>query len=88
MPTEYQQAIGTLNYIAQHTCPDIAYTVNSLSRYTTHPINKHWVALKHLLCYLKVTLCLSLGLGQSCGSDMGGLVGWADANYTNNQMDR
>ncbi|MBW0467259.1 hypothetical protein O181_006974 [Austropuccinia psidii MF-1] len=83
MLMEYQQAIGTLNYIAQHTCPDISYTVNSLSRYGTHPNNKHWAALKHLLCYLKSTLSLSLLFSQHCSSDLTGLVGWADADYAN-----
>ncbi|MBW0473789.1 hypothetical protein O181_013504 [Austropuccinia psidii MF-1] len=47
--TAFQQAIGSLNYLAQHTHPDILFTVNSLSRYATHPTDKHWVALKHLL---------------------------------------
>ncbi|MBW0526912.1 hypothetical protein O181_066627 [Austropuccinia psidii MF-1] len=75
MRTEYQQAIGTPNYIAQHIFPDIAYTVTSLSRYATHPTNKHWVALKHLLRYLKGSLCLSLCLSRTCSSDMDGLVG-------------
>ncbi|MBW0548996.1 hypothetical protein O181_088711 [Austropuccinia psidii MF-1] len=88
MLTEYQQAIGTLNYIAQHTRPDISYTVNSLSRYTTHPNNKHWVALKHLLRYLKRTLSLSLCFSQHCSSDLRGLVGWADSDYANDRIDR
>ncbi|MBW0465600.1 hypothetical protein O181_005315 [Austropuccinia psidii MF-1] len=81
MLTEYQQAIDILNYIAQHTLPHISYTVNSLSRYATHPNNKHWVALKHILHYLKGTLSLSLCYIQHCSSDLRGLVGWADAEY-------
>ncbi|MBW0485270.1 hypothetical protein O181_024985 [Austropuccinia psidii MF-1] len=47
--TAFQQAIGSLNYLAQHTCPDILFKFNSLSRYATHPTDEHWVALKHLL---------------------------------------
>ncbi|MBW0514748.1 hypothetical protein O181_054463 [Austropuccinia psidii MF-1] len=58
--TAFQQDIGSLNYLAQHTHPDILFTVNSLSRYATHPTDKHWVALKHLLRYLKGSLDLCL----------------------------
>ncbi|MBW0485289.1 hypothetical protein O181_025004 [Austropuccinia psidii MF-1] len=58
--TTFQQAIGILNYLAQHTRPDISYTVNALLRHTAHPTNKHWVALKHPLRYPKGSsgLCL------------------------------
>ncbi|MBW0511287.1 hypothetical protein O181_051002 [Austropuccinia psidii MF-1] len=30
--TEYQQAIGLLNYLSQHTRPDIMFSVNQVSR--------------------------------------------------------
>ncbi|MBW0497804.1 hypothetical protein O181_037519 [Austropuccinia psidii MF-1] len=58
--TGYQQVIGSLNYLAQHTQPDILFTVNSLSCYSTYPSERHWVALKHLLRYLNGTsqLCM------------------------------
>ncbi|MBW0473356.1 hypothetical protein O181_013071 [Austropuccinia psidii MF-1] len=84
--TAFQRAIGSLNYLAQHTRPDILFTVNSLSRYATHPTDKHWTALKHLLRYLKGSsnLCLHYFNGES----QGGLVGWADADYANDRSDR
>ncbi|MBW0524297.1 hypothetical protein O181_064012 [Austropuccinia psidii MF-1] len=83
--TSFQQAIGSFNYLAQNTCPDILFTVKSLSRYATHPTDKHWVALKHLLSYLKGSLDLCLHYfnceNGSC------LIGWADANYENDRSD-
>ncbi|MBW0547319.1 hypothetical protein O181_087034 [Austropuccinia psidii MF-1] len=81
----FQQPIGSLNYLAQHTRPDILFTVNSLSRYATHPTDKHCVALKHLLQYLKGSLDLSLPYFNS--NDKEGLVGWADADYANDRSD-
>ncbi|MBW0540391.1 hypothetical protein O181_080106 [Austropuccinia psidii MF-1] len=84
--TAFQQAIGSLNYLAQHTRPDILFTVNSLSRYATHPTDKHWVALKHLLRYLKGSLDLCLHYFNN--NDEEGLVGWADADYANDRSDR
>ncbi|MBW0549977.1 hypothetical protein O181_089692, partial [Austropuccinia psidii MF-1] len=56
----YQHAIGSLNYLAQHTRPDIMFTVNQLSRFLTKPTTKHWTELKHLLRYLNGTLTYQL----------------------------
>ena len=35
------------------TCQDIAYSVSVLSQYMSSPIVSHWVAVEHILCYLK-----------------------------------
>ncbi|MBW0535667.1 hypothetical protein O181_075382 [Austropuccinia psidii MF-1] len=85
--TAFQQAIGSLNCLAQHTWPDISFTVNALSRHTAHPTDKHWVALKHLLQYLKGSsgLCLHYKKAISKEHDV---IGWADADYANDRMDR
>ena len=37
------------------TCPDIAYVVNKLSRYTSNPGPDHWKAIVRVLRYLKYT---------------------------------
>ncbi|MBW0464440.1 hypothetical protein O181_004155 [Austropuccinia psidii MF-1] len=81
--TSYQQAIGSLNYLAQHTQPNISYTLNTLSRYATHPKARNWVALKHLFRYLKGSsgICLHYTNQDSHSSD--GLMGRADAHYAN-----
>ncbi|MBW0507580.1 hypothetical protein O181_047295 [Austropuccinia psidii MF-1] len=84
--TGYQQVIGSLNYLAQHTRPDILFTVNSLSRYSTHPSERHWVALKHLLRYLKGTSQLCMYYSRD-GYEKG-LVGWADAYYANDRCNQ
>ncbi|MBW0572269.1 hypothetical protein O181_111984 [Austropuccinia psidii MF-1] len=58
--TSFQQAIGSLNYLAQHTRPDIMFTVNQLSCYSVKPTVKHWTMIKYLMHYLKATLNYSL----------------------------
>ncbi|MBW0540065.1 hypothetical protein O181_079780 [Austropuccinia psidii MF-1] len=88
MITHFQQAIGTLNYIAQHTRPDILFTVNILSRHSTHPTAKHWVALKHLLRYLQASCDLSLCYSRPKEKKESSLIGWADADYANDRFDR
>ncbi|MBW0518069.1 hypothetical protein O181_057784 [Austropuccinia psidii MF-1] len=80
-------SIGTLNYIAQHTRPDILFTVNVLSRYSTHPTAKHWVALKHLLRYLQASCDLSLCYSRPKEKKESSLIGWADADYANDRFD-
>ena len=37
------------------TCPDIAYAVNKLSRFTSNPSKDHWKALVRVLRYIKYT---------------------------------
>ncbi|MBW0567328.1 hypothetical protein O181_107043 [Austropuccinia psidii MF-1] len=86
--TPYQQAIGSLNYLAQHTRPDIMFTVNQLSRYSTKPTSKHWTAVRHLLRYLKGTMLFVLIFSKAKDKDETMLVGWADSNYANDKIDR
>lgn len=50
---EYARIIGSLMYIANCTRPDIAYSVNRLSRYTSNPGKDHWKAIVRVLGYLK-----------------------------------
>ncbi|MBW0504584.1 hypothetical protein O181_044299 [Austropuccinia psidii MF-1] len=40
--TWYQSVIGSLNYLALGTWPDISFAVNYLARYSTCPTEEHW----------------------------------------------
>ncbi|MBW0483463.1 hypothetical protein O181_023178 [Austropuccinia psidii MF-1] len=84
--TLFQQAIGTINYIAHHTRPDILFSINQLSRYSIRPGRCHWSALKHLLCYLKGTRNKCLIYNQTSSKDP--LTRWADADYANMKDDQ
>jgi Reverse transcriptase (RNA-dependent DNA polymerase) len=44
----YLSAVGTLQYLATSTCPDISFTVGVLARFHSNPGIKHWNAVKHL----------------------------------------
>jgi len=48
----YATVIGKLMYLVMCTHPDIAYTVQELARFMSNPGKLHWIAAKHLLCYL------------------------------------
>ena len=56
----YSQIIGSLQYLANGTRPDISYSVSKLARYTSCPNRTHWDALDRVLRYLKGTIHLGL----------------------------
>ena len=47
-------------YLVTTTHPDIAYTVGVLARFNSNPGWVHWLAVKHLLHYIKGTLDYSI----------------------------
>ncbi|KAK6140518.1 hypothetical protein DH2020_025748 [Rehmannia glutinosa] len=53
---EYARVIGSLMYLTNCTCPDIAYSVSKLSRFTSNPSTDHWKAVRRVLRYLKYTM--------------------------------
>ncbi len=71
----YASIVGSLLYIACNTRPDIASTVNKLTKYMSDPKTQHWEMLMYLLGYLKATKSMGLHLGKSdlctayCDSD-------------------
>ncbi|MBW0469796.1 hypothetical protein O181_009511 [Austropuccinia psidii MF-1] len=84
--TSFQQGIGSLNYLAHHTRPDIFFTKNQLSKYSLKPNQCHWNALKHLLHYLNGTKDKCLVYKQKLIKEA--LTRWADADYANDKEDR
>lgn len=53
----YHELVGSLNYIAQATRPDIVFAVGCLSKFLANPGCRHWDAAIQVLRYLKTT-CL------------------------------
>ncbi|MBW0479544.1 hypothetical protein O181_019259 [Austropuccinia psidii MF-1] len=88
--TMYQRAIGYLNYLSQHTRPDLVYTVNQLARFSTKPNVNHWNALKHVFRYIKGTADWGIHYQSRIKADESKpvLEGWADSDYANCSVDR
>ena len=63
-------------YAALGTRPDIAYAVQTVSRFTSKPGPEHWEAVKRIFRYLKGTMELWL----SYGGVKKELTGYADAD--------
>ena len=61
----YLNAVGTLQYLATSTRPDISFAVGVLARFNKNPGIEHWKAVKHLFRYLKGSLDYQLVYGPS-----------------------
>lgn len=72
----YAALIGSLNYLAVCTRPDIAQAVGALARYMDAPTEAHWSAAKGVLRYLHGTRDMGIVYGNGMG-----LQGYCDADY-------
>ena len=68
--------VGSANYTAIGTRPDISYVISILSRYLDNPGPDHWAAIKHLFAYLSGTADYELVFGLEEHS----LLGYTDAD--------
>jgi hypothetical protein len=80
MKTPYRELVGSLNYAAVATRPDIAYAVSRLSSFNDCYLPDHWSAAIRVLRYLKGTKDISLVLGSDRTPS---LIGYSDSDYAN-----
>jgi hypothetical protein len=75
-----QKAVGMLNYLALHTRPDLAFTINVLAQFASNPTLTHWAMIKHVPRYLVGSI--NIGVEFSKSSNLGAVLNdWADADY-------
>ena len=79
----YQQAIGSLLYLAFATRPDIAYSVIKLSRFTTNPSIEHKNAIIKIFKYLIGTKDLGIvyTINNNSKNNYYYIKGYCDADY-------
>ncbi|KAF0775927.1 hypothetical protein AaE_000373, partial [Aphanomyces astaci] len=75
--SEYRSMVGSLMYLMTCTRPDIAHTVQRLSRHLHDPREPHLVGAKRLLRYIKGSM--SQGITFTPNSPV--LVGYCDASW-------
>ena len=73
----YRGLIGSLNYLANTSRPDITFVVRSLSRFVQNPGKLHWNQAKHVLRQLKATENRKLYCEKA---DKMRFVGYSDAD--------
>ena len=85
-PRRYREAVGSLVYAMTCTRPDICWVVTKLSQFLTNPTKEHWVAVKHVLWYLKGTFDFELCY-RKCDDGLT-LIGYSDADWASSTDDR
>ncbi|KAK4389803.1 Retrovirus-related Pol polyprotein from transposon TNT 1-94 [Sesamum angolense] len=79
----YASAVGSIQYVAQCTRPDIAYALSVTSRYQACPGEVYWTAVKTILKYLRRTKDVFLVYG---GGELI-LEGFSDASFQSDDDD-
>ncbi|XP_075080638.1 secreted RxLR effector protein 161-like [Nicotiana tabacum] len=51
----YAYVVGSLMYVMLCTRPDICFAIGVVSRFQSNPGREHWIAVKHIIKYLKRT---------------------------------
>ena len=77
----FMKAVGSIQYIAAVTRPDIAYSAHTLARHTAGSATKHWMAFPHVMRYLQSTIDVALtfnGSGNESVVDV-----YSDADFAN-----
>ena len=84
----YRSAIGSLQYLAVNTRPDISVAVSILARHVENPKVADWTEVKRVFRYLKYTIDKKLRLGNTEATNDKRLIGYADADWGNDAQDR
>ena len=81
----YLAAVGSLNYLAIGTRPDLAHVVGELGQFNSNPGPGHWKVVQHVLKYLKGTADLGLTYGPSNPDSQCTLQAYCDASYAGDE---
>ena len=80
----YASVVGSLMYAMLCTRPDICYAIGIVSRYQSNPGLAHWIAVKHILKYLRRTRNYMLIYS---GADLNP-IGYTDSDFMSDKDSR
>ena len=83
-PKLYQQIVGSLQYAAGGTRPDIAYAVSTIAKFCHQTTELHMTAAKRVLRYLKQTRDLNLTYVKESPE---AIIGYSDADWAGDVQD-
>ena len=75
----FRELVGLLMFLCNVTRPDLAYSVNVISRYVNNYNKNHWEAGKRILKYLKGTL--NHGISYCYDNRAFNLTGYCDSDF-------
>nr|GFD08153.1 retrovirus-related Pol polyprotein from transposon TNT 1-94 [Tanacetum cinerariifolium] len=76
----YALAVGSIMYAVRCTRPDVAFAQNLVSRYQQNSRKLHWVAVKHILKYLRNTRDMFLVYGGKPDTELD-VISFCDASW-------
>jgi hypothetical protein len=79
-PYPYREVLGSLQYLACKTRPDLAFAVNFAQRFTEHPSPKNINDVKQILRYVKGTVKAGL-LFSTTPTDQLTIEAYSDSDY-------
>ena len=82
----YASAVGSIMYAVKCTRPDVAFAQNITSQFQQNPGEKHWIAVKHILKYLRNTKDMFLVYGGNPSTELC-VTGFCDASFQSNKDD-
>jgi len=74
----YYEALGSLMWLQVTTRPDLSFAINLLACFAYNPGKPHWIALKHILAYVKGTI--GYGITYRAGGNLN-LIGYVDSDF-------
>ena len=77
--TLYQSKVGKLNFPANITRPDLAFSIGYVARYSANPTQAHMDAVDHIFAYVKGTL--GVGLKMKLSTTALTLEGYVDSDF-------
>ena len=80
----YASAVGSLMYVMLCMRLDICYVIGIVSRYQSNPGIGHWIAVKHILKYLRITRDYMLVYS---GGDLNP-IGYTDSDFQSDKDSR
>jgi hypothetical protein len=78
--TSYQSGVGSLAYLATHSRPDLAYSVQVLAQSMRAPTSGDWQRFKRVLRFLKYSRDWKLKFTRSGSMEV---IGYSDADFAN-----
>ena len=74
----FMQAVGSIQYIAVVTRPDLAFAAHVLARHMARRAKKNWLAVQHVMRYLQRTSDVDLTFNGSGREDVVDVFSYAD----------
>lgn len=84
----FREAVGSLLFLATVSRPDIAFSVNSVSKFLNNYSAEHCYAVKRIIRYVSGTIEYGIMYSRIIESDKIDLIGYSDADFAGDNETR